>query len=905
MPSTILPLLLISLASTAPFAMANSGTGSEIRARWGQAAAIDTSENIVYFTGGEITLTSSSSSSSSSSIGITNEVLSLDLNSDNPQLTTMTSSSFPATAYHSMAYATTNTSGGSGSETRRLVTFGGMTSNCASDKVLHTLNLGDESSMWTTENVSGLIRRRGMGMQWLEDEEQLIIVGGVADQYVCASSTYSYPAFDRFPLSFSNSDSTSTSEAPTIVHTEAISTILMGGTLPIADFSLTNIGDDTLVLAGGSDSSGNLIQFDKIALYTPQQGWHAISTSGDIPSPRAGHTMVKHPSMDILIMHGGSTFTSDSSSSSNPSGNPSTLTTFLNTTSWAWSTLSGLQPSSNYARAWHSAVMSNSGVMITAFGLSVDSQPRNDVVYLDMRDSDASEWSWKSDWSAAMVNSTVNINNLTTVLPNASSAAANANASDNQGSSNHTKKTVSIVVPVVLICAFAIPLLLWFGRKHLKILRQRQMARHFEIDPSSENVEKHAQGNVSSGSGFSNPLTQFLASRKRNGDKRASLPRPYGGIRLSDQNEVQARSIKSILTSGSGWYNKARGQTPTNEGQVRRTQQDGENSNIEKNPLWEEIDFGLGKIDESRQSPLSARPSARAGTNTNLESNNKSTPSRKSSQAVRFADQAHHQTIRPVPAPVNHLDDDTSMSNHLSVSDYPTLGPVHLRSPQQVPDFNSPNFASPLVPTTSDYTTLLPANNDMSQHSGWNDLASDLITNPPFKSEDAETKSLDNPVKRRNSALDAPRPDSSASSTILPPLDFQERPSSPVFGDGPLAYPFANQKHNKSRSVSQPQSSGRSLVPTAALSQQAEPQVNQIPRHLVDALGITTTRNMSSPPRSSRAPLPPPPTHSLPVPPRAAKQNNKASGDVKRESKDSQLRVVNSTPSPSNVQREW
>jgi hypothetical protein len=67
-----------------------------------------------------------------------------------------------------------------------LVVFGGMTSSCHNDGLLHAMDL-DEGD-WTSITPASVERRRGAGMAWVDTgsgQGGMMVVGGIADEYSC------------------------------------------------------------------------------------------------------------------------------------------------------------------------------------------------------------------------------------------------------------------------------------------------------------------------------------------------------------------------------------------------------------------------------------------------------------------------------------------------------------------------------------------------------------------------------------------------------------------------------------------------------------------------------------------------------------------------------------------------
>jgi hypothetical protein len=75
------------------------------------------------------------------------------------------------------------------SDENNLIVFGGMTSSCHNDGLLHTMDL-DEGD-WTSMTPASVERRRGAGMAWVDTgsgQGGMMVVGGLADAYSCGKS---------------------------------------------------------------------------------------------------------------------------------------------------------------------------------------------------------------------------------------------------------------------------------------------------------------------------------------------------------------------------------------------------------------------------------------------------------------------------------------------------------------------------------------------------------------------------------------------------------------------------------------------------------------------------------------------------------------------------------------------
>lgn len=162
-------LSLLAYSATAPLASAMA-----IESRWGQKAAYVPSQETIYFIGGQVSSWNGSLTDVPTP-SITNEILVLNLTTDDPSFSTGISADLPPTAFHTVAYA---------EKTHQLVSVGGLTSSCSGDALVHTLDLEGASS-WRTVGIQNVVRRRGMASGYSVKDEEMIVVGGLADEYVC------------------------------------------------------------------------------------------------------------------------------------------------------------------------------------------------------------------------------------------------------------------------------------------------------------------------------------------------------------------------------------------------------------------------------------------------------------------------------------------------------------------------------------------------------------------------------------------------------------------------------------------------------------------------------------------------------------------------------------------------
>ncbi|OCF34310.1 hypothetical protein I316_03824 [Kwoniella heveanensis BCC8398] len=821
-------LYAIALAAGMPVVLAMTPA-----ARWGHQAVYVKSKQAMYVVGGEVPTSSSE---------ITNEVLILPLNTTNPSFSTGSSSGLPPHAFASLVA----TSDGSS-----LVVAGGMTPDCSSDGTAHTLNLdGSASEGWVATTPTSFLRRRGTGAAIIEDgsdKGKLMVVGGIADSYSCSSSTYAFPAADILSLPLSSSSLVSTRNLPTS---------LTGSTQAVSDFALTTDASGKVYLTGGQSSSGEFVDMTTVGIWDSTNGWTSQTTSGEVPSGRVGASLVAHPTLDLLVLHGGST---------DSAGTASALLSFLNTTSWTWSTPSNLQPPGSSAKSYHTSVMTDQGVMITAFGLASAHTPRSDVYYLDMRDPSGSAWSWKSTWNSNMLtaysgSSTTTSGGTTDTSATTGTGGVNT-AQDNANGSGgmSSKKITSITVPILVVALLLSPIIIYLIRRRMRVMKKRRMARHFSF--SSQEDE---------GAFSSNPFQQYLAKRRtktqfpfgRDANEKEGnlLTDMTGGLtrmitRLSDRSNSD-----DVHGPGSGTAEREMMEVQRSP-KVRFTDKPGKNQPMN----WEEIDFGLGKLDESKH----LDPSFTNNNNDDVDSS-----AIGSAMVSPFADDA---AVGPASTSVNfHIpdavgpatastqgyapemlyNDDVATPAQFGRLDHSEVGnarPAHDGQASLIPSLFVQPATAPTTPAVNSLSTAYPAmvptpasavgGASVQDGLDWNQLQSELENKPAFRSisptaqlrshahsQSAQLPSQPQPMSRTGS--DIPRPASPAPS--IPPLDFQRRPSSSGSSTGTITLvhssaqaqaqaqaqlgrrphedllPFAS--NMTSRSVSQPVAFGRQIA---------------------------------------------------------------------------------------------
>lgn len=508
-------------------------------ARWGHRAVYIEDKQSVYVVGG---------STSSDGTQITNDVLVLPLDSAAPSWAYGPSSGLPAHAFASLAQSGSN-----------LVVVGGMTASCANDGVAHSLNLGGGGSSWSSATPSSLKRRHGAVAAGVNDK--VFVVGGLSDKKTCGTSTAAYAAVDEVSVPVSTSSK---------VNTVSLPRSLTGTQLAVADFALAQT-NDKLYLAGGQTADGTLVNYNQIGVWSEGKGWTSQTVKGDVPAGRLGATLVAHPTLDVLILHGGSEYDSKAQKYS-----PSPVLATLNTTSWEWSKPSNLQKSS--AVAYHTSVMTPSGVMISAFGMGSQGSPVGDVAYLDMRESSADSWAWTSKWDKSMLD--VN-------TPSAPQEGVKHSSSDKG-------KIAAAVVPTVIGLLILVPLCLVLWRRHQRNVRKRRLASHYSFSAQED------------GGDFTRGLNPF------NQNRRTQTVYPFG----RDANEKEGtwtsdmrNRIVRVFRRGSSAHGVGDDGTIASRDMTQVSPSELQ----EKGMNWEEIDFGLGRVDENRREATYTDLPARRG----------------------------------------------------------------------------------------------------------------------------------------------------------------------------------------------------------------------------------------------------------------------------------------------------
>ncbi|WWC73797.1 uncharacterized protein I206_107769 [Kwoniella pini CBS 10737] len=855
-------------------------------ARWGHQAVYVKSKQSMYIVGGEVPTSGSQ---------ITNDVLVMPLNSSSSTFSTASSEGLPPHAFASMIVTPDGSS---------LVVTGGITSSCDEDATTHTLDL-DSNDGWVSTTPNKFLRRRGAGAAYVDNsgKDVVMVVGGIADKYVCSSSTQSYPATDVLSLPLSSSS---------LVSSRSLPTSLTGSEMAVSDFALTTGSDGKVYLTGGQTSSGQFVDMSTVGVWDSSNGWTSQVTTGDIPTGRVGASLVAHPNLDILVLHGGST---------DSSGTPSNLLSFLNTTTWAWSAPSNLQPPASSAAAYHTSVITDQGVMITAFGLSSANTPRSDIYYLDMRDPTGSSWSWKNTWNANMLTAYESSSGSTTSTGTGGVTTAKDASTESGGISS--KKIASITVPVIIIALLLSPLIIYLIRRRMRLIKKRRMARHFSF--SSQEDEGFF-------SGPSNGLfSKYLSSNKK--DNTAQPTFPFNG-NARDGNEQDGNFLSRMVTRLSSRSNSEEDHDDipyhphppremiavTNKSVTFQDSPKGKGNDKQMN--WEEIDFGLGKLDESKQIPSSQNDNS----------------------LINVSPFGDHAAAPTVDFPIANPQGGQGYTDEMLYSDSaispPALGRLSAPTSNQEPLIPSLFVQPATVPSTpaadnliTNYPALTPASSSAVGGSTpvggeWDNLAKELESKPAFRSISptaqlrSHSHSQAQPSINTNVPVgsiyggirsESPRPISPAPS--IPPLEFQnQRPNSALSNHSvssqksngtiklvtgtasgiyenerrPEFLPFQNLNHGM-RSISQPinrQLVGMTTTPISGTNN-----------------GLTRRGSDNYSPLSSGQTTPTPRNISLSYTPGMRRSSGSLIGNdfnngspVNAERRSSMLRVVNATP---------
>jgi hypothetical protein len=367
-----------------------------------------------------------------------------------------------------------------------------------------------------------------------------------------------------------------------------------------------------------------------------------------------------------------------------------------------WSQPSNLQPASSAAKSHHSSIITPSGIMISAFGLSSTNTPRSDVSYLDARNSNPSSWTWATTWSSDY------LHGATSTIKKPDTETAGKSGSNLSGGT-----IAGIVIPLLLLTIIGLPIIVYLVRRRLRLIKKRKMAEHFSF---SSQVDDNDNGG-------------FFGRRRASG-RVTNAQYPFG----RDANEKKGTFMTDLGNKARGLLKRYSTRSTVSSVGNRSVDEDahevpmGGYSDKEMRPMstlnprsanWEEIDFGLGRLDESRRASALDPYEPTAMIDNDLPLINISSPELDQSQQNRLTNygspmEGGQGPLIPsliVQPPSNPS---TPGSQHV---------PVH-PSPSQAAN----PFADPM-PTVHEY-----APPTTSQDDDWSMLQNQLASKPAFRS---------------------------------------------------------------------------------------------------------------------------------------------------------------------------
>ena len=365
-----------------------------------------------------------------------------------------------------------------------------------------------------------------------------------------------------------------------------------------------------------------------------------------------------------------------------------------------WSQPADLQPASSAARSHHSSIMTPSGIMISAFGLSSSNTPRSDVSYLDARGSDPASWTWATTWSANFLQP--------------STSTIKKPETETAGKSNLSGGTIAgIVVPLLLLSIIGLPIIVYLIRRRLRLIKKRKMAEHFSF---SSQVDDNDTGGFFGRRGASGRVTnaQYPFGRDANekdGTFMTDLGNKARGLlkRYSTRSTISSVGNRSVdedaheVPMGGYSDKEMRPMTPLNP----------------RSAKWEEIDFGLGRLDESRRASALDPYEPTAMINNDQPLINISSPD--------LDDESHQHRLPAYGSPVSGGPGPLIPSLVVQPPSNPsTPGSQHV-SMHPSPLQSSDPFADPM-PTVHEYAP------PTASHDDWSMLQNQLASKPAFRS---------------------------------------------------------------------------------------------------------------------------------------------------------------------------
>lgn len=333
-----------------------------------------------------------------------------------------------------------------------------------------------------------------------------------------------------------------------------------------------------------------------------------------------------------------------------------------------------------------------------------------------------------------------------------------ANTAESHPSSGTKKEATKIAVPVILAFLLLLPFLIYFIRRRVRLIRKRRQARHFSFSSQEDEGDFHR------------PIDQFGASR------RTKTQYSFG----RDANEKDGNLISDIGAGIAGIlkrYASDRPETPSGH----RASKGSKLS--EKAIQWEEIDFGLGRLDENRLDGSHSRRSSFSAPSGSPDAGRKMAEMLPFQMPVASTARGYDTNVMNGASAIalkNPFVDPPLISTHEDVSGTPKhdgqapLVPnlfVHAPTMPSTPS-GHPNAFGPSYPVMIPEYTPTP-----SQGLDWTNLAQELEARPAFHSI-SPTATLRShahalPLPPRSSS---PAP-ASTTPPVLPALSFQQ-PSS-------------------------------------------------------------------------------------------------------------------------------
>jgi hypothetical protein len=420
--------------------------------------------------------------------------------------------------------------------------------------------------------------------------------------------------------------------------------------------------------------------------------------------------------------------------------------------------------------------------------------PLSLVSYLDLRDSNSANWGWRRVWTEDMLDSTTSSGSISSI-PTTTNNNSNVGSSVNQAADNDDEADAGLlkkILPPTLIGIILLGLLVWFGRRQVKVVRRRRMARHFEIETTHDE-----EGNQRRRGSFLpvNPLALFMEKRGWNRssssftsgtDANGQLPKPFGGVRIpdgDDGDEVETRQATGWQSRFTGLVGKFTGRggntlAPSNsEGSMRQVA-----GQRVTRTQWEEIDFGLGRIDEQRRgSSALSRPA---------------TPGRASEDRARQMSlhDFNKNRSRVSMSPTSDLIDPKGSAAPFLVVVPPTVP----STPADLPGQQEDPFASyPVLSPSPRILDNIVEQSNSGANAEWDELEREVETTQPFKRSGTVSST-------RSSGSTESAPES------LPRMSFEEQQASSGFSHSLSSYGIGLGQPSAGRMISQ-QTNGRSV----------------------------------------------------------------------------------------------